>query len=178
MHPPNERRSRSSDVQPYVINGLLATEDRYFYYHFGFNPIRIIEAAIVDLHSHRLSQGASTLTQQLARTFIDHHARSFHRKFRELAIALVLEMRLTKKEILERYINDVPMGEYEGSPIYGLPLAAHYFFNKDLRVGLAGRGGDADRNDPGADARRSATASGRVRACGAIRCSPSCGMRA
>ena len=53
---------------------------------------------------------------------------------RELAIALVLEMRLTKKEILERYINDVPMGEYEGSPIYGLPLAAHYFFNKDLRV--------------------------------------------
>ena len=57
-----------------MINGLLATEDRYFYYHFGFNPIRIIEAAIVDLHSHRLSQGASTLTQQLARTFIDHHA--------------------------------------------------------------------------------------------------------
>ena len=122
------------DVQPYVINGLLATEDRYFYYHFGFNPIRIIEAAVVDLHSHRLSQGASTLTQQLARTFIDHHTRSFHRKVRELAIALVLEMRLTKKEILERYINDVPMGEYEGSPIYGLPLAAHYFFNKDLRV--------------------------------------------
>ena len=122
------------DVQPFVINGLLATEDRYFYYHFGFNPIRIIEAAIVDLHSHRLSQGASTLTQQLARTFIERHTRSFHRKVRELAIALVLELRLTKREILARYINDVPMGEYEGSPIYGLPLAAHYFFNKDLRV--------------------------------------------
>lgn len=122
------------DVQPYVVKGLLATEDRYFYYHFGFDPIRIIEAAIVDLHSHRLRQGASTLTQQLARTFIERHTRSFHRKIRELAIALVLEMRLTKKEILERYINDVPMGEYEGSPIYGLPLAARYFFNKDLRA--------------------------------------------
>ncbi len=122
------------DVQPYVVKGLLATEDRYFYYHFGFDPIRIIEAAIVDLHSHRLREGASTLTQQLARTFIERHTRSFHRKIRELAIALVLEMRLTKKEILERYINDVPMGEYEGSPIYGLPLAARYFFNKDLRA--------------------------------------------
>lgn len=122
------------DVQPFVIKGLLATEDRFFYYHFGFDPIRIIEAAIVDLHSHRLRQGASTLTQQLARTFLEQHTRSFHRKVRELAIALVLEMRLTKKEILERYINDVPMGEYDGTPIYGMPLAARYFFNKDLRA--------------------------------------------
>ncbi|HJU10554.1 MAG TPA: transglycosylase domain-containing protein, partial [Candidatus Binataceae bacterium] len=95
--------------------------------------IRIIEAAIIDLHSHRLSQGASTLTQQLARTFIEQHTRSFHRKLRELAIALVLEMRLSKNEILERYINDVWIGEYDGTPIYGMPLAARYFFNKDLR---------------------------------------------
>jgi len=122
-----------ADVPPYVIKGLLATEDRFFYYHFGFDPIRIIEAAIIDFHSHRLSQGASTLTQQLARTFIEQHARSFHRKLHELAIALVLEMRLSKNEILERYVNDVWMGEYQGTPIYGLPLAARCFFNKDLR---------------------------------------------
>ena len=83
--------------------------------------------------SHRLSQGASTLTQQLARTFMDRHERSFARKLRELAVALVLEMRLSKNEILERYINDVPMGEYDGTPIEGMPLAARYFFNKDLR---------------------------------------------
>ena len=132
---PAERAEVTLDeVQPFLVKGLLATEDRYFYYHFGFDPVRIIEAAIVDLHAHRLRQGASTLTQQLARTFIERHTRSFHRKVRELAIALVLELRLTKKEILERYINDVPMGEYEGSPIYGLPLAARYFFNKDLRA--------------------------------------------
>ncbi len=122
-----------SEVPPYLIKGLLATEDRFFYYHFGFDPIRMIEAAIIDLHSHRLSQGASTLTQQLARTFLEQHTRSFHRKFRELAIALVLEMRLSKSEILERYVNDVWMGEYQGTPIYGMPLAARYFFNKDLR---------------------------------------------
>jgi len=122
-----------SEVQPYLSKGLLATEDRYFYYHFGFDPIRIVEAAFIDLHAHRLRQGASTITQQLARTFIEHHSRDFRRKFRELAIALVLEMRLSKNEILERYINDVPLGEYDGTPIYGMPLAARYFFNKDLR---------------------------------------------
>lgn len=121
------------DVPPLVTGGLLATEDRFFYYHPGFNPIRIIEAAILDLRSGRLAQGASTLTQQLARTFLPPKRRSFWRKFREAAIAAVLEMRLSKKQILERYINDVPMGEYHGAPIYGLPLAARYLFNKDLR---------------------------------------------
>jgi penicillin-binding protein 1B len=131
---PAERVEVSLDeVPPYLIKGLLATEDRFFYYHFGFDPVRILEATIIDLYSHRLSQGASTLTQQLARTFIEQHTRSFHRKLRELAIALVLEMRLSKDEILERYVNDVWMGEYEGTPIYGMPLAARYFFNKDLR---------------------------------------------
>jgi penicillin-binding protein 1B len=122
-----------NDVPTFLIKGLLATEDRFFYYHFGFDPIRIVEAAIIDLYSHRLGQGASTLTQQLARTFIEQHTRSFQRKFRELAIALVLEMRLSKEEILERYVNDVWMGEDQGTPIYGLPLAARYFFNRDLR---------------------------------------------
>lgn len=117
----------------YLVDGLLATEDRFFYYHFGLDPVRIIEAAIVDLRTGHLSQGASTITQQLARTFIGRHERTFSRKIRELAVALVIEMRLSKNQILERYINDVPMGEYDGTPIYGLPLAARYFFNKDLR---------------------------------------------
>jgi penicillin-binding protein 1B len=121
------------ELPPYLVHGLLATEDRYFYYHPGFDPIRMIEAAIADLRSHRLKQGASTLTQQLARTFIDRRERTFARKVRELAVALVIEIRLSKDQILERYINDVPIGEYDGTPIAGMPLAARYFFNKDLR---------------------------------------------
>lgn len=120
------------ELPAYLVPGLLATEDRYFYYHPGFDPIRMFEAAIADLRSHRLSQGASTLTQQLARTFIDRHERTFARKLRELAVALVIELRLSKNQILERYINDVPMGEYDGTPITGMPLAARYLFNKDL----------------------------------------------
>lgn len=131
---PAERVEVSLDELPsYVTKGLLATEDRYFYYHFGFDPIRIIEAAIVDFRAHRLRQGASTITQQLARTFIDNRTRTFSRKTRELTIALVLEIKLSKAEILERYINDVDMGEYQGTPIYGLPLASRLYFNKDLR---------------------------------------------
>ncbi len=119
-------------LKPYLVKGLLANEDRFFYYHPGVDPIRIVEAAIADMRAHRLEQGASTLTQQLARTFMERHERTFSRKFRELAVTAVLEIRLRKNEILERYINDVPMGEYEGTPIDGMPQAARYFFNKDL----------------------------------------------
>ncbi len=121
------------DLKPYLVRGLVATEDRWFYYHPGIDPIRVVEAAIVDMRSHHLAQGASTITQQLGRTFLDRFDRSFGRKFRELAVAIVLEIRLSKKEILERYINDVPMGAYSGTPIEGLPQAARYLFNKDLR---------------------------------------------
>ncbi len=122
-----------AELKPYLVKGLLATEDRFFYYHPGFDPIRIVEAALIDLRYGSLKQGASTITQQLARTFIPPRGRSFRRKFREAAIAVVLEIRLKKAEILERYINDVPLGEYHGAPIYGMPLASRYFFNKDLR---------------------------------------------
>ncbi|HYL60544.1 MAG TPA: transglycosylase domain-containing protein, partial [Candidatus Acidoferrales bacterium] len=73
-------------LKPYLTNGLLATEDRYFYYHPGIDPIRIAEAALADFRAHRLVQGASTLTQQLARTFMERRERSFNRKFRELAV--------------------------------------------------------------------------------------------
>lgn len=131
---PAERVEVSLDeVPPFVTGGLLATEDRYFYYHPGFDPIRILEAALIDVRRGHLVQGASTLTQQLARTFIPPRRRSFLRKFREAAITIVLELKLSKNQILERYINDVPMGDYHGAPIYGLPLAARYMFNKDLR---------------------------------------------
>ncbi len=121
------------ELKPYFVRGLIATEDRWFYYHPGIDPVRIVKAAVIDLRSRHLAQGASTITQQLGRTFLDRFDRSFARKFRELAVALVLEIRLSKNEILERYINDVPMGAYSGTPIEGMPQAARYLFNKDLR---------------------------------------------
>src|SRR5258708_19444774 len=91
-----------------------------------------VEGRIGDLGWDGAAQGARRLRQQLARTFMERRERTFRRKFRELAVTVVLEIRLRKDEILERYINDVPMGEYDGSPIEGMPQAARYFFNKDL----------------------------------------------
>lgn len=122
-----------ADVPFFLRRGLVATEDRFFYYHFGFDPVRVVEAAIADLRSGHLIEGASTITQQLARTFIGERQRTFGRKIKELAVALVIELRLSKRQILERYINDVAMGEYGATPIYGLPLAARIYFNKELR---------------------------------------------
>jgi penicillin-binding protein 1B len=130
---PAERvESSLAEQRPYLVEGLLATEDQYFYWHPGFNPVRILYAAVEDLRAGRLAQGASTLTQQLARTFLERRERSFERKILELAFAIVLELRLTKDQILERYINDVSMGAYGGMPIHGMPQAARTFFNKDL----------------------------------------------
>src|SRR5208283_2440773 len=117
-------------LKPFIVKGLLANEDRFFYYHPGIDPIRIVEAAISDIRAHRLVQGASTITQQLARTFMERRERSFGRKLHELAVAAVLEIRLRKNEILERYINDVPRGKYEAGPTDGMPQAARYFFNR------------------------------------------------
>lgn len=124
---------RLEDQKPYLLDGLLAVEDQFFYWHPGFNPIRILRAAIEDVRAQRLAQGASTLTQQLARTFLERRERTFDRKIRELGMAIALELRLSKSQILERYINDVSMGAYAGTPIHGMPQAARYFFNKDLR---------------------------------------------
>ena len=130
---PAERvESRLAQQQRYLVDGLLATEDRFFYYHPGINPVRIVKAIVEDIRTGRLAQGASTLTQQLARTFLERRERTFSRKFRELAVAFVIELRLTKDEILERYINDVSLGAYSGAPIHGMPQAARYFFGKDL----------------------------------------------
>ncbi len=111
---------------------LLAVEDNWFYYHPGVNPVRIVAAALRNVRERRLAQGASTITQQLARTFMDRRERTFSRKLKELAVAMVLELHLSKDEILERYVNDVATGEYAGTPMAGMPLAARYLFNKDL----------------------------------------------
>jgi penicillin-binding protein 1B len=118
--------------KPYFVEGLLATEDSMFWWHPGFNPARIVAAAIEDIRVGRLAAGASTLTQQLARTFMERRERTFERKLRELAMALVLEARLSKGKILELYINEVSLGAFEGAPIHGMPQAARYFFGKDL----------------------------------------------
>jgi len=120
------------DLKPYLVKGLLANEDRYFYYHFGFDPIRIIEAAIVDLHSHHLRQGASTLTQQLVKNYFLSDEQSFGRKATEAVMALRLEAHYSKEEILVAYLNEVYLGQDGARAIHGFGLASEYYFAKPL----------------------------------------------
>ena len=105
---------------------VIATEDRRFYSHFGLDVIAIARAAIANLRAGRIVQGASTLTQQLAKNVFLTPERSFKRKIQELILALWLEQTFTKDEILSIYLNRV----YFGAGLYGVEAAARRYFGK------------------------------------------------
>lgn len=107
------------------INGLIATEDREFYNHWGMHIIRLGKAVIKNIAMGR-REGASTITQQLARNLFLSQERTLTRKIREAFTAVEIERRYTKREILEMYINTV----YFGRGAYGLQIASELYFNK------------------------------------------------
>jgi penicillin-binding protein 1A len=107
-------------------DAVIATEDRRFYSHFGVDPIGLARAAFVDLRAGHVVQGGSTITQQLAKVLFLTPERSFTRKIREVLLALWLEHRFTKDQILEIYLNRV----YLGAGAYGVDAAAHRYFHK------------------------------------------------
>ncbi|MFY8001319.1 MAG: transglycosylase domain-containing protein [Candidatus Kapaibacteriota bacterium] len=110
------------------LNGLIATEDREFYNHWGIHAVRIIKAAVKNVLRGRINQGASTITQQLARNLYVNigQERTLTRKIREAVTAVQIERTYTKNEILELYINTV----YFGRGAHGLQVAAEMYFNK------------------------------------------------
>jgi penicillin-binding protein 1A len=109
----------------YVPAAFVAIEDRRFYRHWGVDPIGLARAAVTNLRAGHVRQGGSTITQQLAKTMFLNSDRSFSRKFEELFIALALEMRLSKDQILGRYLSSI----YFGNGAYGLRAAAWHYFN-------------------------------------------------
>lgn len=111
------------------IQGLIATEDREFYHHWGIHAFRIVKAAVKNVLRGRLSQGASTITQQLARNLYINigQERTLTRKIREAVTAIQIERTYTKNEILELYINTV----YFGRGAHGLQVASALYFNKN-----------------------------------------------
>lgn len=113
-----------------VIDAVIATEDRKFWTHWGLDPAGLIRAAIVNLRSGRFAQGGSTLTQQLAKNLFLSPERTLGRKIEELVLALWLEMRLSKEQILELYLNRV----YFGGGAYGIEAAAQRYFDKSARA--------------------------------------------
>ena len=111
-----------------LITALLTTEDRSFYQHSGLYAKGILRASIKNLLKGRYAEGASTLTQQLAKTLFLSPRKTIVRKLREAILALQLERRYTKDEILELYLNQI----YLGSGAYGVASAAHIYFGKKV----------------------------------------------
>jgi len=121
-----------------VIDAVLVQEDRRFFSHPGLDPVRIAGAALANLREGRVAEGASTITQQLARSLYLTQERSLRRKVREAALAVWLECRHTKREILEAYLNRVYLGHGHGAPIHGVARAARFYLGKDVaRLGAS-----------------------------------------
>ncbi|HEV2334648.1 MAG TPA: PBP1A family penicillin-binding protein [Stellaceae bacterium] len=114
------------EMSPYLPKAVIATEDRRFYSHFGIDPYGMVRAALTDLRAGQIVQGGSTITQQLAKILFLTPERSLARKIRETLLALWLEHRFRKDQILEIYLNRV----YLGAGTYGVDAAAHRYFGK------------------------------------------------
>lgn len=113
-------------VSPLFIQAVLATEDHRFWNHRGLDKLRTLKALWVNLVSPSRVEGASTVTQQLAKNLFFSFQRTYLRKFRELLVAFQIESRYTKREILEAYINQIPFGV----GAHGVEQAAQVFFGK------------------------------------------------
>src|SRR5271156_130382 len=117
------------EMSPYLPKAVVATEDRRFYSHFGVDPIGLVRAVFANLAAGHIVQGGSTITQQLAKNLFLTQERSLSRKIQETLLALWLEHRFSKNQILEIYLNRV----YLGAGTYGVDAAAHRYFNKSAR---------------------------------------------
>lgn len=124
------RRSVSLDeISPSFLQAVIAVEDSRFYQHHGIDFIRLGKAVLVNLETGSKSQGASTLTQQLARLLYLTLKKSYVRKLQEAVIALQLEQHLSKDEILQLYVNQ----NYMGHGLYGIQNAAQLYYGKDAK---------------------------------------------
>jgi penicillin-binding protein 1A len=117
------------DLPPYLPNAFIAIEDHRFYSHYGVDPLGILRAAVTNILHRGVSQGGSTLTQQLAKNLFLTQERTLQRKLQEVELALWLERKHSKAEILELYLNRV----YFGSGAYGVEAAAQRYFGKSAR---------------------------------------------
>lgn len=123
---------RQKDVPPLLVSGLVAVEDKKFYEHQGVNPLAIARAMVANLKAGHTVQGGSTLTQQLVKNFYLTNERSWHRKIKEATMAFLLEMRYTKQDIMEAYLNEIHLGQDGERAIHGFGLAAQFYFNRPV----------------------------------------------
>lgn len=121
-----------ADIPAVLRNAIISAEDRRFFQHSGFDPVGIVRAAYVDLKEGRNAQGASTISQQLARDMWLTPARNWRRKAAEFMITLQLEQKLSKEQIFEFYCNQIDLGRRGTFTIRGFGEAAQSYFGKDI----------------------------------------------
>src|ERR1043165_7718908 len=152
------------DINPQLRQAIIATEDADFDRHFGINLWRMVAAAVTDVLERRRAQGASTLTQQLARNLKEQFGltkeKSLERKIREIILAVQIEKRYTKREIFTIYCNQM----YMGHGAYGVEAASRLYFNKTNKqltleeaALIAGLFQTPERQSPFVDMKRATT---------------------
>ena len=123
---------RFSDIPKVLIDAVISTEDKRFFQHAGFDPLRIIKSAYTDVRKRRTAEGASTLSMQVARMFWLTQEKTWKRKAAEVLITLQLEQKLSKEQIFEYYANQVPLGWRGSFALHGFGEAARAYFGKDI----------------------------------------------
>lgn len=121
---------RAGDASPHLVKAITAAEDRRFYSHFGIDPRGLARAMVANARAGRFVQGGSTLTQQVAKNVFLTSERTIERKLKEIPVALALEWKYSKDEILSIYLNRV----YLGAGTTGFEAAAQRYFGKSARV--------------------------------------------
>lgn len=122
------RQVSIDEIPKYLKDAIISTEDKNFYTHEGYDIFGIVRSILVNIVNKKASQGASTITQQLARVLFLSNEKTFTRKLKEIQIAARIEKTISKDKILEMYLNNV----YLGSGAYGVGAAASTYFNKNL----------------------------------------------
>ena len=118
----------SAEIPDLVKQAFISAEDRNFYSHWGFDPEGIVRAGLIYMQGSRHIQGASTITQQVAKNFLLNSDRTFDRKIREILLSLRIESAYSKEKILELYLNEI----YLGLSNYGVAAAALNYFDKSV----------------------------------------------
>ncbi|MDF2568900.1 MAG: pbpF [Sporomusa sp.] len=118
-----------NNMSPYVQQAIIANEDTRFYNHFGIDPIGIIRAIVVNIRRGSLVEGGSTITQQLAKNMFLTQERTIIRKVKEALLALIIESKFSKQEIMQAYLNQI----YFGEGAYGVEAAAQMYFGKHAK---------------------------------------------
>jgi penicillin-binding protein 1B len=121
------------EIPRHLVDAVLAVEDARYYYHPGLDPIRMVGAMLANLRARRAVQGGSTITQQLVKNYYLTAERTLQRKVVEAPMAMILEFKYSKRDVLEAYLNEIYFGQRGASSIMGIEEASRYYFGKSAR---------------------------------------------